>query len=113
MEFIDKPPTNLILAALFLLVAVGSAWQGTPLLVRGLREADHPSGSLWVVRGIRGGIVALAMGALAGGVLLAHRGLLLFGVLFLSAELYETGRVLLALRAGWKTSRTGGRKLWV
>jgi hypothetical protein len=57
------------------------------------------------VRGIRGGIVALGMGALSGGVLLANKGLLVFGAIFLGEELYETGIVLLALRAGLKARR--------
>jgi hypothetical protein len=100
MDFFFQPPTKHLLAALFLVVAVSSAWRGTRLLLRGLRRADHPSGSLWVVRGIRGGIVAVAMGALAAGVLYDETWLLTFGFLFLGEELYETGAVSLVLRAG-------------
>jgi len=40
MAFLDEPPLNLLLAALFLLVAVGSAWRGTRLLLKGLREGS-------------------------------------------------------------------------
>src|SRR6266516_3340478 len=83
MVSICEPPMNLLLATLFLLIAVGAAWRGGQLLVKGLRQADHPSGSLWVVRGIRGWIVALSMGALSGGVLWANKGLLAFGAIFL------------------------------
>jgi hypothetical protein len=105
MVSICEPPMNLLLATLFLLITVGAAWRGVQLLVKGLRQADHPSGSLWVVRGIRGWIVALSMGALSGGVLWANKGLLAFGAIFLGEELYETGVVLLALRAGLKARR--------
>ena len=105
MVSICEPPMNLMLATLFSLIAVGAAWRGVQLLVKGLRQADHPSGSLWVVRGIRGWIVALSMGALGGGVLFANKGLLVFGAIFLGEELYETGFVLLALRAGLKARR--------
>jgi hypothetical protein len=45
------------------------------------------------------------MAALSGGVLSANKGLLTFGAIFLGEELYETGFVLLPLRAGLKASR--------
>ena len=48
------------------------------------------------------------MGLLAAGVLYANKWLLIFGAIFLAEELYETGVVILALRAGEKTS--GGEK---
>jgi hypothetical protein len=105
MAFIYESPLNLILATLFALIAIAAAWRGARLLVRGLRQAAHPSGALWVVRGLRGVIVAVGVGALSGGVLFASKGLLVFGVIFLGEELYETGVVLLALRAGLKASR--------
>ncbi len=105
MVSLYEPPMNVLLATLFLLFAVTGAWRGVQLLGKGLRQADQPSGSLWVVRGIRGGIVALGMGALSGGVLFANKGLLVFGAIFLGEELYETGIVLLALRAGLKAGR--------
>lgn len=65
IAFLDELPLDILLAALFLLVAVGSAWRGTRLLLKGL---------------------------------------LMFGVVFLGEELYETWRVLLALREGQKAS---------
>jgi hypothetical protein len=102
MAFVYEPPVNLMLATLFFLIAVGSAWRGARLLGQGICQAAHPSGSLWLVRGIRGVIIAVGMGALSGGVLLASKGLLVFGAIFLGEELYETGVVLLALRAGRK-----------
>src|SRR5262245_47224161 len=103
MVGICTPPMNL-LAMLGFFMAVGTAWRGAQLLVRGLREADYPSGTLWVVRGIRGAIVAVSIAALSGGVLWANKGLLVFGAIFLGEELYETGVVLLALRARLKAS---------
>jgi hypothetical protein len=100
MDDVLPPPLNLLLAGLCFLMAVAAAWRGAHGLVKGLREADRPSGALWVVRGIRGVIVAVSMVALSGGVLWASTGLLAFGVIFLGEELYETGVVLLALRVG-------------
>jgi hypothetical protein len=105
MMDICTPPMNLLLAMPGFLMAVGAAWRGAQLLVRGLRQADHPAGALWVVRGIRGVIVAIGLAALSGGVLLASKGLLVFGVIFLGEELYETGVVLLALRSRLKASK--------
>jgi hypothetical protein len=105
MAFIYEPSFSLLLAALCFLMATGAAWRGAQLLVKGLRSANHPAGSLWVVRGIRGVIVAVGMAALGGGVLLASKGLLVFGVIFLGEELYETGVVLLTLRVGLKASQ--------
>jgi hypothetical protein len=100
MAFIHEPPMTLTLVTLLSLVTIAAAWRGTRLLARGLRQAAHPSGALWVVRGIRGVIVAIGLGALSGGWLFASKGLLVFGAIFLGEELYETGVLLLALRAG-------------
>jgi hypothetical protein len=69
-------------------------------LATGLCALDHPTSALRVVRGIRGAIVAVSVAALGGGVLFASTGLLVVGGIFLGEELYETGVVLLALRAG-------------
>jgi hypothetical protein len=104
MMSIYEPPMNLMIAALCFPVVMGAAWRGAWLLAKGLRQADHLSGALWVVRGIRGVIVAVGVSALGGGVLLASKGLLVFGAIFLGEELYETGIVLLALRARLRTS---------
>jgi hypothetical protein len=102
MALIHEPPLTFTLATLLALITVAAAWRGTQSLARGLRQTTHPSGALWVVRGIRGVIVAVGVGALSAGLLFASKGLLAFGVIFLGEELYETGVVLLALRAGLK-----------
>ncbi len=104
MAFIHEPPLSLGLAMLCFLIAVGAACRGVHLLVRGLRQASQPTGALWVARGLRGVIVAVGAASLGGGVLLASKGLLVFGVIFLAEELYETSVVLLALRAGLKAA---------
>jgi len=104
MAFIHEPPLSLVLAMLCFLIAVGAACRGVHLLVSGLRPASQPTGALWVVRGLRGVIVAVGAASLGGGVLLASKGLLVFGVIFLAEELYETSVVLLALRAGLKAA---------
>lgn len=83
------------------LVLVAGAWagvRGVRLLKRGVECADDPSSSLWVIRGIRGVVVAVAAAALAGGILLGETGLLVFGGIFLAEELYETGVIALVLR---------------
>jgi hypothetical protein len=100
MHAIDALPLHMILAALLWLLAAVALWQGIRGLATGLREVDHPASALRVVRGIRAVIVAVSVAALGGGVLFASTGLLVFGVIFLGEELYETGVVLLALRAG-------------
>lgn len=61
---------------------------------------DHPASALRIVRGLRGVIVAVSLAALGGGMLCTIPGLLVFGLIFLGEELYGTGVVLLALRAG-------------
>jgi hypothetical protein len=103
MEFIYEVPTNRILALVFSFVTVYSAWRGTRLFAKGLSGAEYPSSSLSIVRGIRGWIIALAMGAFVGGVL-ADKAWLYIGAIFLGEELYETGVVLLALHASEKAS---------
>ncbi len=94
--------------AVALLLALGGAWaaiRGVRLFVRGYRDADHPSASLRVIRGIRGLVVAVGTWALAGGLLFGQTWLLVFGAVFLAEELYETGVVALILRAGARASR--------
>jgi hypothetical protein len=91
-----------MLDALAVLVAIGGGWavaRGARLLVRGLREAGDDSSALRVIRGIRGIVVAVGLWALAGGVLLGQTWLLVLGAIFLAEELYETGVVVLVLRA--------------
>jgi hypothetical protein len=100
MDAIDERLIYVIPAVLLWLLAAGALWQGMRRLATGLGELDYPGSALQVVRGIRGVIVAVSAAALGGGVLFANTGLLVFGVIFLGEELYETGVVLLALRAG-------------
>jgi hypothetical protein len=89
-----------VLAGLFFVAAIGSVYRAVRFFSQGLREADHPSGSASIVRGIRALIIALAMGAFGGGLLFGNVGLMIFGAIFLGEELYETGVVLLALKRG-------------
>jgi len=96
---------DIVLASLLLLVGLGAAWRGAWLFLRGVRNADHLAASLWVVRGMRAGIIALTMGAFAGGLLYNQAWLLIFGAIFLGEELYETGLILLALRAEAEDAR--------
>ena len=88
-----------VLAGVFVLGGVWAAIRGVRLVRRALRRTDDPASSLWLVRGIRGVVVAVALAALAAGILGAQRWLLVFGAVFLAEELYETGVVVLVLRA--------------
>ena len=97
-----------MLETLAILLAIGGGWtlvRGGRLLALGLREADDEASSLRVIRGIRGVVVAVGLGALAGGVLFAQTWLLVFGAIFLAEELYETGVV--ALRRAASAPRSG------
>jgi hypothetical protein len=100
MQAIAELPIDVIMAALLWLLATGALWQGARHLATGLRSLDHPASALRVVRGLRDVIVAVGLAALGGGVLWTSTGLLVFGLIFLGEELYETGVLLLALRVG-------------
>jgi hypothetical protein len=91
---------HVMLGALLWLLAAGALWQGIRGLAIGLYEVHHPASALRVVRGLRGVIVAVSLAALGGGMLFTSIGLLVCGLIFLGEELYETGVILLALRAG-------------
>jgi hypothetical protein len=100
MHAIDALPVHVILAALLWLLSTGALWQGMRQLATGLRAIDHAASPLRVVRGLRGVIVGVSLAALGGGMLFTSTGLLVFGLIFLGEELYETGVILLTLRAG-------------
>src|SRR2546425_9587858 len=91
---------NLLLGTLLLPLAVGAAWHGARLLAKGIREADDPSGPVFVVRGIRAVAVAAGVPAVGGGLPFAHTGLLAFWGVFLCEGLHEARVVLLPPRAG-------------
>jgi hypothetical protein len=102
ITYILELPMHVMFAGMCFLIAVAAAWRGGYGLSKGLREASHPAGALWLVRGIRGAVVAVGMVALGSGMLLASKGLLVFGAVFLGEELYETAVLLLTLRLGQK-----------
>jgi hypothetical protein len=80
------PPLNYIIAGLLVGLAVSSGARGVRRLRRSLREALP----IEVVRGIRGCVVAVAAAAVAFGVLSAQTGFVVFGMVFVAEELYET-----------------------
>jgi hypothetical protein len=100
MHAISALPIHVMLASLLWLLSAGAFWRGMWRLVTGVRAVDHPASALQVVRGLRDVIVAVSVAAFGGGVLCDSTGLLVFGLIFLGEELYETGVLLLALRAG-------------
>ncbi len=83
------------MGVLALLIAAGLGWRGLRRLRRGLREAA----SLELVRGIRALVTAAAVAVFALALLTGERGLLAFAAVFLAEELYETGVLVLILRA--------------
>jgi hypothetical protein len=74
------------------------------LLISALAHAEAERSSLDLIRGLRGIAVAVGTAALAAGVLLEQRWLLVFGAVFLLEELYETGVVVLVLRAARRSA---------
>ncbi len=93
-------PVVLLLASLATLGGLWAGARGVRLLARGLRAADDPRGSLWVIRGLRGMIVCICLTALAVGAVLETVWLLVFAGLWLLEEIYETGVLALILRSG-------------
>jgi hypothetical protein len=101
----------IVVAAVLAACAGYAARRGVSLVLGALRRDDDPSASLELVRGIRGGVLALAISALAGGILFTQAWLVVFGVVFLAEERYETSVVALAPRPAWShtlSATTGG-----
>jgi hypothetical protein len=98
LSWVFERPFDLILPVALLVLAVWFFVRGTRLLSRGLNNPEHPSQTLWVVRGFRGGITALAVIAFAGGIYFHTKWPLLLGAVFLGEELLETGVMILALK---------------
>jgi len=99
-------PWDVLLPVVLLLAAVyGQVW-GIRRLRRGLLHPDHPSQTLWVVEGIRGGIIGLACLSLAAGIRLHVTWPIVVGLIFLGEELLETGIMIFALRAGARREKS-------
>jgi hypothetical protein len=89
-----------VLASMAAAVGVWPGVHGARCLARGLRDAGDPEASRWVVRGLRGIVVAIGAVALAGGLVFERLWLLVFAGVFLAEEIYETSVLALILRAG-------------
>jgi hypothetical protein len=90
--------TAWLVAVILVVGGAAAAVHGARLATRALRDSDDTASSLWLIRGIRGLVVAIAAWALAAGLLFAQTWLLVFGAVFLAEELYETGVVIVVLR---------------
>ena len=88
-----------LIGALAVVLAAVVGWRGLRRMRRGLRE----SASLELVRGIRGLVTAAAVAVFALALLTGERGLIAFAAVFLAEELYETGVLVLILRASAET----------
>jgi hypothetical protein len=95
-----------VLAIALILVATGLGGRGLQLLGRGGRRAGEDAAPLWIARGLRGLVVAIGALSLAGGLLLEQTWLLVFGTIFLAEEIYETGVLILLLRADLRARST-------
>jgi len=96
------PSATTLIVTLAVLLGAGAGARGLRLLARGLRHDDDPDAPLWIVRGLRGVIVGLCMGALSAGVVFEQLWLIVFGAVWLAEEIYETGVLALILRSGAK-----------
>jgi hypothetical protein len=92
-------PLVVVVAVLAVVVGAWAGARGVRLFVRGLRSAEDPRASLWVIRGLRGIIVCVCLVSLALGAVLEQIWLLVFAGLWLLEEIYETGVLALILRA--------------
>jgi hypothetical protein len=94
-----------VAAALLILGAFWMGARGLGLLGRGWRHADDDEAPLSIARGLRGVVVAVGFVCLAAGLLSGQLWLLVFGGIFLAEELYETGVLILVLRADRRARR--------
>ena len=90
--------TTWLVAGTLVILGGMAAVHGARLATRAVRDSGDVASSLWLIRGIRGLVVAIAAWALAAGLLLTQTWLLVFGAVFLTEELYETGVVIAVLR---------------
>ena len=84
-----------VFGALALLIGACVGWRGLRRVRHGLRNAD----SLALVRGIRALVTAAVATVCAIALFTGQRGLLAFAAVFLAEELYETGVLVLIIRA--------------
>src|SRR5215475_5251690 len=75
MHAIAEWPLHTLLGTLLWLLSAVALWHGMRHLAIGLREIDHPTSALRVVRALRGVIVAVSFAALGGGMLFTSTGL--------------------------------------
>jgi hypothetical protein len=97
-----------VLAIMAAAVGVWASVRGVRFLRRGVLDAGDPAASRWVVRGLRGLVVAIAAAALAGGLVLELPWLLAFAAVFLAEEIYETSVLALIVRAGDRVNVRAG-----
>ncbi|HSG99508.1 MAG TPA: hypothetical protein VLB27_05635 [candidate division Zixibacteria bacterium] len=108
MHWFFESPQSEFLAALCLPCAVWAYWRGVRSFWTGFRNPDHPDQSLLVVKGFRGAIVATALLFIGGGLYWSATWAVLFGLVFVGEELFETGIMMFALKRGARQRSRNG-----
>ena len=75
---------------LLIVAAAIFGYRGMRTVVSALRRMDDDDAPEAFYRGARGVVSAIGLLALAAGIWFDSRGMLLFGIVFLAEELYET-----------------------
>jgi hypothetical protein len=88
------------LSPLILAAALVFTWRGLALARRTIATLDDDARPILLLRSGRALIVAVALVCLAAGGLARSDGVVVFGLVFLGEELYETGVALLIVRHG-------------
>ncbi len=89
-------PLPFILAVACVPIALWLDVRSWRLCARALKSPGHDDQSRWLIQGIRSGILAIGFVCFAVGLWRFSAPWLLFGVVFLAEEIFETSIMLLA-----------------
>lgn len=91
---------NLLYADALTILAAVFIWRGLLHFRQFLKNPEGLDALLWLARAGRALIVAIGLVLLAAGIWLEIRWLVIFGIVFLAEEIYETGLVIWIVRWG-------------